>query len=178
MSRGCNPATPVLSLALPLLVVPRAPGIHGAATGKRGTRYGGTPDLVGCRDRIPGRPRHRQDPPREEQELTRICRGRPIMRCGDLRWPDVRARLVRSGLTVLLAVGGVLGAQSVADAVPSFARQTGLPCAACHSNFPELTPLGRQFKMLGYEFAPAPPSLKQFSAMSVSSFTHTDAGQP
>ena len=69
-------------------------------------------------------------------------------------------------------------AWSPADAIPSFARQTGLPCAACHTNFPELTPLGRQFKMLGYEFAPAPPSVRQLAAMTVSSFTHTEAGQP
>src|SRR5579863_1320708 len=37
-----------------------------------------------------------------------------------------------------------------ADAVPSFARQTGLACSACHSTLPELTPLGRQFKLNGY----------------------------
>ncbi len=35
-------------------------------------------------------------------------------------------------------------------AVPSFARQTGLPCSACHINPPELTPLGRRFKLNGY----------------------------
>jgi hypothetical protein len=37
-----------------------------------------------------------------------------------------------------------------AYAVPSFARQTGLACAACHTVFPELTPFGRDFKMNGY----------------------------
>jgi hypothetical protein len=37
-----------------------------------------------------------------------------------------------------------------ADAVPSFARQTGLACSACHTTLPELTPLGRQFKLNGY----------------------------
>jgi hypothetical protein len=35
-------------------------------------------------------------------------------------------------------------------AVPSFARQTGLACEACHTVFPELTPFGRAFKMNGY----------------------------
>jgi hypothetical protein len=34
--------------------------------------------------------------------------------------------------------------------VPSFARQTGLACAACHTVFPELTPFGREFKLNGY----------------------------
>ncbi len=37
-----------------------------------------------------------------------------------------------------------------AHAVPSFARQTGLPCASCHTVFPELTPFGREFKLNGY----------------------------
>ena len=37
-----------------------------------------------------------------------------------------------------------------AHAVPSFARQTGQPCASCHTAFPELTPFGRRFKLAGY----------------------------
>jgi hypothetical protein len=37
-----------------------------------------------------------------------------------------------------------------AYAVPSFARQTGLSCNACHSNPPELTAFGRNFKLHGY----------------------------
>ena len=35
-------------------------------------------------------------------------------------------------------------------AVPGFARQTGLACNACHTRFPELTALGREFKLSGY----------------------------
>ena len=35
-------------------------------------------------------------------------------------------------------------------AVPSFARQTGLPCNVCHSVAPELTSFGRVFKLNGY----------------------------
>ncbi|MGO9983712.1 MAG: hypothetical protein ACLPIX_05815, partial [Rhodomicrobium sp.] len=37
-----------------------------------------------------------------------------------------------------------------ASAVPAYARQTGQPCATCHTAFPELTPYGRQFKLTGY----------------------------
>jgi hypothetical protein len=37
-----------------------------------------------------------------------------------------------------------------AHAVPSFARQTGLSCNVCHSNAPELTAFGRNFKLKGY----------------------------
>ena len=34
--------------------------------------------------------------------------------------------------------------------VPSYARQTGLPCSGCHSDPPELNAAGRSFKLLGY----------------------------
>jgi hypothetical protein len=37
-----------------------------------------------------------------------------------------------------------------AQALPSFARQTGQPCGTCHTDFPALTPYGRRFKLLGY----------------------------
>ena len=40
--------------------------------------------------------------------------------------------------------------------VPSFARQTGFPCKSCHMNPPELTPLGRAFKLNGYTMAGKP----------------------
>jgi hypothetical protein len=36
------------------------------------------------------------------------------------------------------------------EAVPSFARQTGLACNACHTTPPELNSAGRRFKLLGY----------------------------
>ena len=36
------------------------------------------------------------------------------------------------------------------QALPSYARQTGQQCTACHNGFPELTPYGRQFKLNGY----------------------------
>ena len=46
--------------------------------------------------------------------------------------------------TVLLTCG------ERADAVPSFARQTGFECTNCHLSWPELTSVGRQFKLGGY----------------------------
>ena len=51
-----------------------------------------------------------------------------------------------------LAVGMLLfGADArKADAVPSYARQTGLACNGCHTNPPELNAAGRRFKLLGY----------------------------
>jgi hypothetical protein len=37
-----------------------------------------------------------------------------------------------------------------AQAVPSFARQTGMTCEACHTVYPELNHFGRMFKANGY----------------------------
>jgi hypothetical protein len=65
-----------------------------------------------------------------------------------------------------------------AHALPSFARQTGQQCAACHNGFPELTPYGRLFKLNGYTFTGGQTDLPPVAAMVVTSFTHTQAGQP
>ena len=51
-------------------------------------------------------------------------------------------------LTLCAAV--LLAAASRAGAVPSFARQTGMACEACHTVYPELTHFGRMFKANGY----------------------------
>ncbi|MGA8049573.1 MAG: hypothetical protein WCA09_05290, partial [Burkholderiales bacterium] len=53
------------------------------------------------------------------------------------------AALAMAGSALLLAPGS-------AQAVPSFARQTGMACEACHTVFPELTPFGRRFKLNAY----------------------------
>ncbi len=45
---------------------------------------------------------------------------------------------------------GLIGAQS-AEALPVFARQTGMACMACHTVYPELTHFGRMFKLNGYQ---------------------------
>lgn len=53
-----------------------------------------------------------------------------------------------SGALAVLAAVAIL--PGTAHAVPSFARQTGLACEACHTVFPQLTPFGRAFKASGY----------------------------
>src|SRR5215831_6982318 len=56
-----------------------------------------------------------------------------------------------SSLTaIMLLVVGILVAAPRALAVPSFARQTGMACEACHTVYPELTHFGRVFKANGY----------------------------
>jgi hypothetical protein len=63
---------------------------------------------------------------------------------------SVGRRATSVALLLALAGFGLLATSLPAAAVPSFARQTGQPCAACHTAFPELTPFGRRFKLGGY----------------------------
>jgi hypothetical protein len=56
----------------------------------------------------------------------------------------------------------LLIAAPCAWAVPSFARQTGMACEACHTVYPELTHFGRVFKANGYVL----DNLKQVQAVS------------
>ena len=60
------------------------------------------------------------------------------------RWGPIAATLasVLAGWMALFSTS--------AFAIPLFARQTGFDCSQCHTNFPELTPFGRQFKLEGY----------------------------
>src|ERR1700731_2410689 len=53
-------------------------------------------------------------------------------------------------MVVVLAGFLTIGFAPSAQALPSFARQTGQPCGTCHTDFPALTPYGRRFKLLGY----------------------------
>ena len=57
-----------------------------------------------------------------------------------------------------------------ANAVPSFARQTGQNCVACHTSFPELTPFGREFKLNGYTLGEA--KMTPFALMVQASNTY------
>jgi len=72
----------------------------------------------------------------------------------------------------LLAVGG-----GPAEALPSFARQTGQPCAVCHTAFPELTPFGRRFKIGGYTLGGGDWKGPPIAAFYMAGFTHTNAPQ-
>ena len=85
----------------------------------------------------------------------------------------------------LILVAGISWGPRPASAVPSFARQTGQPCATCHNGaFPQLTAYGRQFKLNGYtaggtrcrdsEAEAAAEGQRQIpvSGMVVATFTH------
>lgn len=77
-----------------------------------------------------------------------------------------------------------------ANALPSFGRQTGLPCGSCHTDFPQLTPFGRRFKLGGYTMGggeTADAYKKTFagsawfppiSLAGTMTFAHSNTGQP
>jgi len=80
----------------------------------------------------------------------------------------------RNHLTVvslLLAASSLLFGES-AEAIPSFARQTGAACSTCHTNSfgPNLTPFGRTFKLKGYTMGGDSGGLPPLSAMVMGSF--------
>jgi hypothetical protein len=64
-----------------------------------------------------------------------------------------------------------------ARALPSFARQTSLPCTACHTAFPALTDFGRAFKLNGYLLSSGESKLPPIAFMAQPSFTHTNKKQ-
>lgn len=62
---------------------------------------------------------------------------------------------IAAKIAISISTVGALAAllaPASAQAVPLFARQTGMSCATCHfgGNFPELTKYGREFKLMGY----------------------------
>ena len=102
-------------------------------------------------------------------------------------------RAIGTDLSPLYIIGGAVvcaGALAAALslgsgrawALPSFARQTGQPCATCHNGyFPQLTAYGRQFKLNGYtaggtrchdSVAADPTPQIPISVMLVPTFTH------
>ena len=56
----------------------------------------------------------------------------------------------RNLTAIAIVAAALLAAAPEAGAVPSFARQTGMACEACHTVYPELTHFGRVFKANGY----------------------------
>ena len=67
----------------------------------------------------------------------------PAVGAGVPAAPGAHAGLWRGGRAVAL--------RDAPDApIPSFSRQTRLPCTACHTTFPQLTAFGRLFKLNGY----------------------------
>ncbi len=122
----------------------------------------------------------------ESSEAAMVDRG---SRCG------FNPRLLFAlALGTIVLAAGVIATPRPAQAIPSFARQTGQPCAACHTDFPALTPFGRRFKLGGYTLGGSPqfratlfptseedkskPWWPPIATMAIVGFTHTQAPLP
>ena len=91
-------------------------------------------------------------------------------------------------------VRAYVAAHTVAGHLPSYARQTGLACSACHYQFLTLTPFGRKFKLNGYTLTNLPSLVEKdsttnggrlglspfsmLSAMVTAAVTHTRDALP
>lgn len=87
-----------------------------------------------------------------------------------------------------------VAAHALAAHLPSYARQTGLACSACHYQFLTLTPFGRKFKLNGYTLTNLPslvdkdstanggrlslPPFSLLSGMVTAAVTHTNDELP
>ncbi len=89
----------------------------------------------------------------------------------------LNAKLLRAFVLAVIGAAVLVVFGQSAEALPSYARQTGQQCAACHNGFPELTPYGRLFKLNGYVFGGGQSNLPPLAVMLVPSFTHTNSAQ-
>lgn len=89
----------------------------------------------------------------------------------------ILAAAASAGIAIAVIASTMVIAPRTAQAVPSFARQTGQPCGQCHNAFPELTPFGRRFKLSGYTQGGGDSKAPALAAMIIGGFTHTEAPQ-
>lgn len=109
---------------------------------------------------------------------SRVPIGTPLpsadrLRPGCLDLFSWRWRALPAALLAISVTGPAL-------ALPSFAIQTGQPCAACHIGAfgPQLTPFGRDFKLHGYTANDGKDHGLPFAWTTQASFTHTLQPQP
>ncbi len=83
-----------------------------------------------------------------------------------------RATLTRG----LLTIAAAFLLPATGRALPSFARQMNMQCVMCHTEFPELTQFGRQFKLTGYTLSADQSQMPPLAIMVQPSFTQTAMG--
>jgi len=88
----------------------------------------------------------------------------------------ITRNVVLRAIGPLLLLCGML--PLTASALPSFASQTGAPCATCHTLAfgPGLTPYGMQFKLNGYVWGNKESAGLPVDAMVLASYTNTRSG--
>jgi hypothetical protein len=75
-----------------------------------------------------------------------------------------KAYILLGGALIVFVTFAIVQSPTV-RAVPSYARQTGLACTACHTVYPALTQFGRLFKLNGYTLT----NLKQVAEVPTAS---------
>jgi len=94
----------------------------------------------------------------------------------------MRNRVTRATLLSAIPILAMMIAADPAEAIPAFAQQTGQPCSSCHvgSFGPQLTPIGRAFKISGYTQSGGEgwTASMPLSVMAITSFTNTSAAAP
>ena len=104
-------------------------------------------------------------------DITHLLRAAPV-------------RYYKLLMTVLVSVAALAAVLLVglsprpAVSLPLYARQTGQPCATCHTAFWELTRFGRRFKLGGYTLGGGDWSGPPFAVTLQPGYTHTEVGQP
>lgn len=106
-------------------------------------------------------------------------RWRSCQNVTDRNYCDRVQPVFGKAIAALAALGVAVLSSSPAHALPSFARQTGKPCAQCHTVAygPALTAYGRQFKLNGYVWGDAKQVIPPLALMVQGGFTHTSKDQ-
>jgi hypothetical protein len=99
-----------------------------------------------------------------------------MFRIRNLRGTGLRRSTITGWLVGVSALASLLLVPGQANAIPAYARQMGVECTTCHTEYPQLNAFGREFKLTGYtESAGNVPWYKKFAFMMEPSFTHTSA---
>jgi hypothetical protein len=101
--------------------------------------------------------------------------GRRSGHVGDRAAAIVGASILTGAVGLVGFTGGLWS--DAANALPLYARQTGLNCDSCHVAFPELTPFGRRFKLNGYTMLGGNSQLPPLAVMLQPTVTHTATPQ-
>src|ERR1700676_767714 len=105
--------------------------------------------------------------------MRRFAQGSRVARFGCCKL--LVTTLASAAAIAAVLVIGVSPRRAVS--LPLYARQTGQPCATCHTAFLELTPFGRRFKLSGYTLGGGDWSGPPFAVMLQPTYTHTQVGQ-
>ncbi|MGC2201811.1 MAG: hypothetical protein WA633_16965 [Stellaceae bacterium] len=99
---------------------------------------------------------------------------RQSLRAGEIGHCKLLTLISAATIAAVLVIGLF---PSRAVSLPLYARQTGQPCATCHTAFLELTPFGRRFKLGGYTLDGGDWKGPPLAVMLQPTFTNTQAAQ-